>query len=273
MKRVLLILATLAASVSMFAQNENARVLAHRGGRGEFEENVLKTFQDSYAAGMHSFETDIRMTADGKYVISHDSDMERMYGKPGKVEELTLKELKTYRTKGGSPIMTVDELLDFLKDKPDIYIEFEMKTDPTLYPIEKLEKYCDDLYKKIIKHKPADATYLLSSFDYRAIRYLSSNHPGEDFLMLIHGEPINDKTIALANSLGIRRLACTVNGTTRSKVKEAHEKGIVMNLWPGYGVEDFLLALYLGADYICTDYPQAVIKFAKENSSWINVKF
>lgn len=263
----------LLASVALSGQNQQ-RVLAHRAGRADFEENVLPSFKASYEAGMRSFETDIRITADGKYVISHDADMSRMYGKEGIIEETRLKDLKTYRTtKGGNQIATLDELLAFLNSKEDMYVEFELKTDPKAYPEELLEKYCDEVYKKVMKGKPSSSLYILSSFDYRALRYLSAMHPGEDCFMLIHGDPVGDKTIALALSLGVKRIACTLNGSSRRSIKEAHEKGLRVNLWPGNGTDDFVLAYELGADYICTDYPVELIDFVKGKESIFNVRF
>ena len=267
------IAAILCAASLLSAQDQQVRVFAHRGGRAEFEENVLKTFQECNAKGMNGFETDVRLTADGEFVISHDADMGRMYDRPGIIEELTLKELKTFHTKEGNQIMTLDELLDFLKDKKGLYVEFEMKTsDEKAYPLEKLEKYCDRLYKTVMKAKPADATFLLTSFDYRAIRYLTTNHPGEDCFMLIHGDPISDKTIALALAMNVHRLAGTINGTSRAKVKEAHDKGLIVSLWPGTSPADFMLGVSLGADYLCTDVPMAIMDWTKK-TPWLNVVF
>lgn len=274
MKRILISAAIILSSITMTAQEQQQRVLAHRAGRADFEENVLPSFKASYDAGMRSFETDVRITADGRYVISHDADMARMYGKPGIIEQTKLKDLKTYRsTKGNNEITTLDELLAFLNSKEDMYVEFELKTDPKAYPQELLEKYCDDVYKKVMKNKPASSLYILSSFDYRALRYLTTKHPDEDCFMLIHGDPVGDKTIALALSLGVKRMACTINGSSRKSLKEAHEKGIRINLWPGSGPDDFILAYQLGADYICTDYPVELIDFVKGKEGIFNVRF
>jgi glycerophosphoryl diester phosphodiesterase len=60
-----------------------------------------------------------------------------------------------------------------------------------------------------------------------------------------------------------------VQGTSRRAVTEAHEQGLIINLWPGASIEDFQLALALGADIACTDYPVKVLGFVKENMPWI----
>lgn len=273
MKRLLLTAAFMFSILSLCAQDIQ-RILAHRAGRKEFEENVLPSFKASYEAGMRSFETDIRITADGKYVISHDADMKRMFGKEGIVEQLTLKELKKYRTTAGkNEITTLDELVAFLNTKEDMYVEFEMKTDPKAYPQQLLEKYCDEVYAKVMKNKPASSLYILSTFDTRALSYLTAKHPGEDCFMLIHGDPVSEKTMAIAKAVGVKRMACTINGTSRKIMKEAHEKGYKINLWPGNGIDDLLLAYQLGADYICTDYPVTLLDFVSKNPDLLKVRF
>lgn len=269
MKKILLIFSVF-LSVSLSAQQ---RVIAHRAGKSDFTENVLSSFVKSSAAGMSGFETDIRITADGQLVISHDGDLKRVFGKSGVVEDMTLAQVKQYRTADGDQVPTLDELLDFFKDKKDLYVEFEMKCSPEKYPHGLLEKYCDAVYEKVMAARPADATYIISTFDYRAIRYLTSKHPDQDCFMLIHGDPVNDKTMALAMSLGVKRIAVTLNGTSRRFVKEAHQKGITINLWPGSNVEDFILAKSLGADILCTDVPVEVMDFVKTKASWMEVKF
>jgi glycerophosphoryl diester phosphodiesterase len=52
-------------------------------------------------------------------------------------------------------------------------------------------------------------------------------------------------------------------------MKEAHKRGLIVNLWPGGSLEDFQLAVSLGSDIACTDYPQAVISFVKKKMKWV----
>lgn len=271
MKKVIILLLALAGTLGLDAQTQQVRMFAHRGGRYEFEENTLATFEKCNQMGMNGFETDVRLTADGVFVISHDANMKRMFGVDCVIEETTLEELKKLRTPGGSPIMTLDELLDFLKNKRNLYVEFEMKvTDEKAYPQEKLEKYCDDLFEKVMAARPRGATYLLTSFDTRALRYLTVNHPDGDYLF-ISGDPVCDKTVAQAQALGIKRIGCNLGGTSRTAVAKAHEAGMIVSLWPGGSFEDFLLGVYLGADYLCSDVPTMVVRNAASKAPWVKL--
>ncbi len=269
---VILVLLGLSACSPLFAQNQEIRLFSHRGGRMEHDENTIQAFQASYEAGYHGFETDVRMTKDGELVIMHDSTLERTSNGKGKVEEQTAEEIRRLKTKKGNDILFLDDLLDFLRDKPGLYVEFEMKTDPTLYPEERLNEFCDKIYKAVTEKRPADADYLFTSFDYRGLRYLQSKHKGVDML-LISGKPCNDETIALCKAHGIKRLGVTMNGTSRESVRKAHKEGLIVSLWPGHTVDDFVLGAYLGCDYMCTDIPVSLKKWITEKTPWLKVKY
>lgn len=267
------LLVVLLTAMEMFGQTQEIRLFSHRGGRMEYDENTLKAFQASYEAGYCGFETDIRMTKDGELVITHDSSLERTTTGKGMVEDHTKTEIMQLETKQGNKMLFLDELLEFLQDKLGLYVEFEMKTNPeSLYPEERLKEYCDKLYKKVMEKRPSDALYVFTSSDYRALRYLQSNYPGVD-LLLITSKPCNAETIALCKTVGINRLGATMNGTSRESVQKAHKEGIIVSLWPGKSVEDFMLGAYLGCDYMCTDIPIQLKKWIAAKAPWINVKY
>jgi glycerophosphoryl diester phosphodiesterase len=141
----------------------------------EHDENTMQAFVASNKAGYNGFETDVRMTKDGQLVITHDSNLERTTNGSGAVEEKTADEIRQLSTKQGNKMIFIDELMDFLKDKNGLYVEFEMKTNPTsLYPENKLPEYCDKLYKAVMKDKPADAVFVFTSSDYRALKYMQT---------------------------------------------------------------------------------------------------
>ena len=249
-----------AALLGAAALSAQPRILAHRGGRAEQEENTLAAFKATYEAGCHAFETDIHITADGQYVIMHDHTLERMTDGQGRIEQTQSAYIRTLKTKGGHSVPTLDELVDYFRGCETLYVEWEMKTNEKDYPMELVRKYCEDVYAKVMTGKPADAVYVFSSFDPRPLLYMKEHHPDAE-VMLITGKPCTQETVDLVKMLGLHRLAATVNGTSRSGVKLAHDNGILLNLWPGTTPEDTHLAYLLGADYLCTDIPQQVMRY------------
>lgn len=274
MKRLTFAFVLMLCAATAFAQSPQVRVFSHRGGRMEFDENTISAFESSYQKGYRGYETDVRMTKDGQLVILHDSSLERTSNGKGNVEEMTAAQIRQFKSKKGNDIMFLDDLMEWIDSKGDItYVEFELKTNPkSLYPQERLHEYVDKLYAKVMKNKPEGATYLFTSSDYRGLKYLQVKYPKAE-LLLITSKPCCDETIALCESVGIKRLGATMDGTSRKAVKEAHKKGLIVSLWPGGTVDDFAYGVYVGADYLCTDIPVAVKAFAESKMPWVNVVY
>lgn len=253
------------------AQEAEVKLFAHRGGAHEIDENTLGGFRTTYESGLRGYETDIRITKDGELVMFHDASLERMTGQEGKIEEMTSTEVRKLKTKKGNPILFLDEFLDYFKDKKGIYIEFEMKTNNPMYDEATLKKYCDMLYSKVMAARPEGSDYVFTSFDKRPLRYLKATYPGVD-LLFIKSEGLSESLIAELKELGVKRIGCSLGGTSRKMVAEAQKQGITVSFWPGHTINDFILGVSLGADYLCSDIPVEVSKWAKENMPWVTIK-
>ncbi len=273
MKKTTLILMTLALSVNAFAQTQTIRAFSHRGGRMERDENTLTAFQESWDAGYTGFENAIRMNQAGGLYMTHDHTLERTTDGTGIFEEKTSAEIDRLRTKKGNRIMRFDEFCAFLNGKDSLYVEWELKSTPAeLYPQQRLEQYVEAIYQGVKNISTKGSQMVFTSSDYRGLRYLQTHHPDAELLLIV-SKPINDETIALAKTVGIMTLGCTMNGTSRQAVEKAHKEGITVSLWPGQSVEDFMLGAYLGSDRLCTDIPVTVMEWMKENAPWIKVVY
>jgi glycerophosphoryl diester phosphodiesterase len=263
MKRILAI--AVVALMGVTGLSAQTRMLAHRGGKAEQDENTLAAFKATYAAGCHGFETDIHITADGKYVIMHDGLLDRTTTGSGRVEHLSSAYIRTITTKGGEPVPFLEDLLDFFKDCEGLYVEFEMKTNQEFYPEELLHKYCEDVYSMVMAAKPKDALFVFTSFDPRPLLYLRAHHPDAE-VMYITGKPCSHETVDLCKALGINRLAATVNASSRESVKYAHQNGLLVSLWPGEKCADSHMAFLMGSDYLCSDIPLELMQYIKDNN-------
>jgi glycerophosphoryl diester phosphodiesterase len=253
----------LLSAASLPAQDKDPIILAHRGGAYEFEENTMEGFRACYERGIRGFETDVRMTKDGALVILHDDKLDRTHNATGSIEDMTAAELREVATKKGQKMLFLDELLGYFADKPGVYIEWEMKTgNKSLYPDERIAEYCQKVHSAIEARKAKGSTYVYTSFDERplkAIHALDAKAP----MSLIASKPCSAEFIQRAKDVGADRIACQINGTSRTAVREAQKAGLMVNGWPGRGAQDYHLAIGLGLDVHCTDVPVAVIE-AKE---------
>ena len=229
---------------------------AHRGGAHEFEENTLFAFRSSYDKGIRGFETDIRMTKDGKLVILHDDSLDRTHNGKGPVEALDAETAKgIVSKKQGEPLLFLDTLLDYLADKPGLYVEFEMKTsNKKLYPDDAIDGYAKKVYEQVIARRPEGSTWVFTSFDQRPLKAIKKINSDAE-IMLIKGGPLDSGLVEAAKSIGARRIACKMEGTTRLAVKDAQKQGFIVTGWPGHDLDDYFLGLGLGVDAICSDVP------------------
>lgn len=102
--------------------------IAHRGLHGlskDVPENSLRAFQAAVDKG-YWIENDIHLTKDGHIVVFHDDTLDRMCGISGRVEEMTLEELKALRLAGtDQEIPTLQECLDLVNGQVPLLIEFK----------------------------------------------------------------------------------------------------------------------------------------------------
>lgn len=231
------------------------RLLAHRGGGKEYDENSLGAFKASYEKGLRGFETDIRLTKDNALVLLHDDKLERTTTGTGFIENLTADEVKALKLKkSGEPIPFAQDILTYLKDKPDIFIELEMKTGNTnLYTAARLETYCKVLHDAAVTTLPR-GTYFFTSFDKRVLSTMKRLYPDAD-IGLIAGGALDEKVIKTALELGCKRVAPVMDKTCRKAVNDAKKAGLGLTGWPTLSEADYALGAAMGFDCLTTDYP------------------
>ena len=91
-----------AGKVTGEIHRDSTRFIAHRGLRSEAPENTIKAFELAGEDGFWGCETDVRLTADGSYVLLHDESFLRMCGTDVLPENLTEEEIRQMVLTGGS---------------------------------------------------------------------------------------------------------------------------------------------------------------------------
>ena len=100
----------------------------HRGYKDKSIENTKESFLKAIEEDLDYIELDIRKTKDNIPIVFHDKKLNRMFNKKrAKIEEYSLKELKTFEYKDGQTIQTLEEALLILKGKIKIIIDIKIK--------------------------------------------------------------------------------------------------------------------------------------------------
>lgn len=114
-------------------------IVGHRGARFEAPENTIPGFRYAIGLGLKSVEFDVRMTADDHLVIIHDDTVDRTTNGTGKVSDFTLEEIQALDARSTFPdwpepcvVPTLADVLDVLRDFPDMIIEIKSDTEERL---------------------------------------------------------------------------------------------------------------------------------------------
>lgn len=67
--------------------------VAHRGYQASYPENTRLALHSAIEAGAHFIELDVQFSRDKQPIIYHDTDLQRISGIPGKVRDLSRKQL------------------------------------------------------------------------------------------------------------------------------------------------------------------------------------
>ena len=109
-------------------------VIAHRGDSARRPENTLASFASALEVGAEVVEFDVHLTRDAHVVVVHDPTVDRTTDGTGRVQDLTLAELRRFSagyparfgdTYRGERIPTLAEVLGLLRDRAIGMIEIK----------------------------------------------------------------------------------------------------------------------------------------------------
>lgn len=96
------------------------KIIGHRGAAGLALENTLESIKAAIDAGVDAIEFDIRITKDGKLVLSHDRHTGRISKRSAHITENSLAALRKIKLNNGMTITTLSEAVIKTKDIPII---------------------------------------------------------------------------------------------------------------------------------------------------------
>lgn len=225
---------------------KNVLMIAHRGLSGLKTENTLNAFIAAGKCSYYGIETDVHVTKDGKYVISHDDNLSRVFGLDVNIHTATYEELRKIRItdKETGEVLTVPSLreyLDVCKKYNKVSI-LELKDDFNKQQLEEIIQEVEDaeMSDKIV--------YI--SFSAEVLKKMRELLPTAS-LQFLTGE-INDKNIDFMEKYNLD-IDAHYPALNVENVKLLKQRGIKINCWT---VNDEFAAqnlVDLGVDYITTN--------------------
>ena len=141
---------------------------AHRGLHDEnAPENSMAAFRAALEAG-YGIELDVHLLKDGNLAVIHDSQLERVTGKKGIVENLTTESLKNYfLCQTDETIPQFQQVLDLYAGKAPLIVELKC-VDGNYAAL------CRAACKMLDQY---EGLYCVESFDPRVVAWLRKNRP------------------------------------------------------------------------------------------------
>ena len=249
----------LALALTTARAEEKVRLIAHRGGSMEADENTLAAFTDAYDIGLRAFETDVRLTKDSQLVLMHDDTVDRTTDGHGAIEAMSAQQVKKLRTKRSScGVPLLSDLLAALKDKPDVFLQLEIK--PGTGPIDdaRLEQFARSLIQQVSQALPRGEAYCISSFDKRSLTAVKRVSPDVSTTLLYSQAP-DAKLLDELKKLGCDRVSVVPGKTQKSFVDAAKMAGFKVAGWSVRTDEALALAQSLGLEGVTTDCPRRML--------------
>ena len=258
LKSIFTVALIVVGTLSMQAQ----LIVGHRGSQWGVE-NTRAAFINGANAGAWGLECDIRVTGDGTFVISHDSNYKRLGGPETPIADMTTEAVLSTRltskrhgiTYAGTPC-TLGEFLDICKEykvKPVV----EVKVCSNIHSNTKAENepVFDGIPALInlIDQKGLTQQVVIISFMPGVVDFIHRHYPDVTVQVLAGDSdgPIDEWVDwCIEHNMDLDVVHTII---TKAAVDRLHQAGLKVNVWTVDKVEDFERVKDMGVDYITTN--------------------
>lgn len=231
------------------------QVIAHRGASGYAPENTLAAFAKAKKMGADMVEFDVMLTKDGHPIVMHDDDLRRTCNARGRVDQLTLDELKVVYANRGYTQHYPNEKIPTLKEVMDLLAELRLNANIEIKPTEgRDEETTIAVFSQIQQYwDPALCPPLISSFSLASLKLIRQLSPDATLGLLL--EWWQDDCIEIAQELGCYSIHYYYRPLTPKRIqliKKHHFKLLAYTVNQRRQAEALLTE---GVDGVFTDYP------------------
>ena len=269
----------------VFRNGDFPLVFAHRGSSHLFPENTELAFTKSFEMGVDAFETDIRLTKDGKIVTQHNEDIDETTNGTGNVIDYTYDELKEFNfgykfkdINGDSPYVDNREYGLF---PMEVSALFEKFGDKVVYSIDVKDegeiglKSAELLYK-FVKEYNLEKNVIFSSFSEDNLKHLRKISHGE---IIISGSMKKTTEVVLASYFGYDSFKKFNTHAmmlprfeklpldTKYLIYKFHKHNIAVCYWTINTEKDMRKLINKKVDGIITDRVDLLLKIKEEKSN------
>jgi len=232
-------------------------VIAHRGASAYQPENTLAAFALAIEQGAQMIELDLHRSRDNHVVVIHDDTLDHTTNLKGRVDRLTLAEIKQADAGNGERVPTLDETLDLTLGKVRLYLE-----------IKDAQAAAETL--RIVRQRRCQDDVMLASFDIELMRRLGDEVSDIELGVILGNETLNPVVrwreafpwIALRR-VNYQVLCMQVELCFGYLARRTKASGKRLYVWTADEDRQFAKMIERGVDGIVTNKPDRLIEFLK----------
>ena len=184
----------------IFITTSGFTVVGHRGDPSKYPEETIQSDNSAFNSGADYVELDLRLSADGELVVSHDDDLFRVTHTHAIVSQNYWQALSQLTYDNGEHVLSLPELFDYYQKKPNTKFILETKIDHGLDPSYELE----DQIAATVKKYHMEKRIMIHSFSVASLFHFRKIMP-DAYLILIVGslKRINFSNLPQVNAVNV----------------------------------------------------------------------
>ena len=184
----------------IFITTSGFTVVGHRGDPSKYPEETIQSDNSAFNSGADYVELDLRLSADGELVVSHDDDLFRVTHTHAIVSQNYWQALSQLTYDNGEHVLSLPELFDYYQKKPNTKFILETKIDHGLDPSYELE----DQIAATVKKYHMEKRIMIHSFSAASLFHFRKIMP-DAYLILIVGslKRINFSNLPQVNAVNV----------------------------------------------------------------------
>ena len=217
--------------------------IGHRGAAGHAPENTLAAIQKGIALGVDFVEIDVRRTADGVLVALHDETVNRTTNGKGRIDRLSLQDIRTFNAGNGEYIPTLEEVLKLAAGRAGLMLELKVK-EVAQQTVE------------AVREAGFSDPIIYASFLHDELTHVRAVDP-EASLMVLFGRLPH---APVARAIGYRpsHVGLRHDTATRHLVDAFHHADLLVFVYTADSSDDIQHALSVGVDGVISNFPERI---------------
>lgn len=232
------------------------QVIAHRGYHtvNGASHNSIASLKGARQLGVYGSEADFYITKDGVIVAHHDPAINGIT-----IEDANYSDIRNLTLSNGEKIPTLAAFLDEIGKDPNLKLVIEIKSHKT----DANNARAVDAIVAMVDERSLNDRVDYIAFSYYVCQKLAEKAPAGTLIGYLSG----DKAPASMDP----KIRCIdyAMGNLRSNpqwIKEAHARGMTVNVWTVNSEQDMTDFIAMGVDFITTDYPDKLQEIVKKLS-------